>query len=145
MNFDLETIQEMWKKDSVMNMDNLHQESLNIPILHAKYFEIYNTVILLQKKVEVQRKKIRHEKIEYFSGKADPDVYIENPFPKKVRDKETLQGYLDSDNKLSQLNLKVEYYNTMLIYLESILKMISNRSFQIKNSIDFLRFSAGLS
>lgn len=145
MNFDLETIQEMWKKDAGMDMDNLHQESLNIPILHAKYFEIYNTVILLQKKAEAQRRRIRHEKIEYFSGKADPEVYIENPFPKKVRDKETLQGYLDSDDKLSQLTLKVEYYDTLLIYLESILKMITNRSFQIKNSIDFLRFSAGLS
>ena len=144
MNFDLETIQKMWEKDSKIDIDNLHNESLNIPILHSKYFEMYNTINLLKKKSEQQKKKIRHEKYEYFTGKADPDVYIENPFPKKIRDKETLQGYLDSDEKLSQIALKVEYYDIMLEYIESILKMISNRTYQIKNAIEFMRFSSGL-
>ncbi len=145
MNIDLDTIQKMWEKDAKIDIDNLHQESLNIPILHAKYFDLHNTILLLRKKAEQQRKKVKHEKYEYFTGKSDPEVYLENPFPKKIRDKETLQGYLDSDEKLSQIVLKIEYYDTILQYLESILKMISNRTYQIKNSIDFLRFSAGLS
>ena len=144
MSIDLEIIQKMWEEDSKIDMDNLHTESLNIPILHAKYFDLYNTILLLKKKAEQQRKKIKHEKYEYFTGKADPDVYLENPFPKKVRDKETLQGYLDSDEKLSQSSLKVEYYDTMLAYIDSILKMISNRTYQIKNAIEFIRFQSGL-
>jgi len=53
-------------------MDNLHTESTNIPSLHAKYFEMYNTIFLMRKKAEQQRKNIRHERYEYFSGKADP-------------------------------------------------------------------------
>jgi hypothetical protein len=144
MNIDLDTIQSMWEKDSKMDINNLHTESLNIPILHAKYFDLYNTINLLKKKSEQQRKKIRHEKYEYFTGKADPDVYVENPFPKKIRDKETLQGYLDSDEKLSQVALKIEYYETLLNYIESILKMIQNRTYQIKNAIEFVRFQSGL-
>ena len=145
MSLDLDIIQKMWEQDSRIDPDNLHTESLNIPILHSKYFEIYNTIILLKKKAEQQKKNIRHQRYEYFTGKADPDVYLENPFPKKVRDKETLQGYLDSDEKLSQSSLKVDYYETMLIYVDSILKMISNRTYQIKNAIEFMRFTAGLS
>jgi hypothetical protein len=145
MSLDLDTIQRMWEQDSKIDPDNLHTESLNIPILHSKYFEIHNTILLLKKKAEQQKKNIRHQKYEYFTGKADPDVYLENPFPKKVRDKETLQGYLDSDEKLSQSSLKVDYYETMLIYVDSILKMISNRTYQIKNAIEFMRFTAGLS
>lgn len=144
MNIDLDTIQKMWENDSKIDMDNLHTESLNIPILHAKYFDLYNTILLLKKRAEQQRKKIRHERYEYFTGKADPEVYLENPFPKKVRDKETLQGYLDSDDKLSQSALKVDYYETMLSYIDSILKMISNRTYQIKNAIEFMRFQSGL-
>jgi hypothetical protein len=144
MSIDLDTIQKMWEEDSKIDIDNLHTESLNIPILHSKYFDLYNTINLLKKRAEQQKKKIRHERYEYFTGKADPDVYLENPFPKKIRDKETLQGYLDSDEKLSQVVLKIEYYETMLSYIDSILKMISNRTFQIKNSIDFLRFQSGL-
>ena len=144
MTFDLDTIQEMWEKDAKIDRDNLHDESLNIPSLHAKYFQIYNTISLLRKKAEQQRKNIRHERYEYFSGKADPDVYIQNPFPKKIRDKDTMTKYLDADEKLSNSSLKIEYYDTMLTYLESILKVIQNRTYQIKNAIEFMRFNAGM-
>ena len=144
MTFDLETIQEMWEKDAKIDRDNLHDESLNIPSLHAKYFQIYNTIFLLRKKAEQQRKNIRHERYEYFSGKADPDVYIQNPFPKKIRDKDTMTKYLDADEKLSNASLKIEYYDTMLTYLEIILKVIQNRTYQIKNAIEFMRFNAGM-
>ena len=144
MTYDLDTIQKMWMEDSKIDIDNLHTESLNIPMLHAKYFDLYNNIVLLKKKAEQQKKNIRHERYEYFSGKADPEVYIENPFPKKIRDKETLQKYLDADNKLSNVSLKVDYYDTMLNYLESILKVIQNRTYQIKNAIECIRFQSGL-
>ena len=139
----LETIQSMWEKDSQIDKDNLHNESLKIPALHAKYHELFNNILLLRKKAEQQRKNIRHERYEYYSGKADPDVYLENPFPKKVRDKDAMQKYLDADEKLSQVNLKIDYYETMLNYIESILKQVSNRTYQIKNAIEWQRFTAG--
>ena len=141
---DLETIQKMWETDSKMDIDNLHTASLNIPILHGKYHELYNNILLLRKKAEQQRKNIRHERYEYFSGKADPEVYIENPFPKKIRDKDTMQKYMDADTKLSGVSLKIEYYEVMLRFIEEILKQITNRTYQIKNSLDFTRFSSGL-
>ena len=141
---DLSEIQSMWEKDSKIDPDNLHIESLNIPILHAKYHDLYNNLILLRKKAEQQRKNIRHERYEYFSGKADPEVYVENPFGKKIRDKDTMTKYLDADEKLSSSSLKIDYYDTMLVYIESILKQITNRTYQIKNAIEFMRFSSGL-
>jgi len=140
---DLTGIQEMWEKDSKIDIDNLHTESINIPVLHAKYYDIYNNLMLLRKKAEQQKKNIRHERYEFYSGKADPDVYIENPFPKKIRDKDTMSKYLDADEKLSGVSLKIEYYLVMLTYLEEILKQISNRTYQIKNSIDYMRFTSG--
>ena len=141
---DLSEIQSMWEKYSKIDPDNLHIESLNIPILHAKYHDLYNNLILLRKKAEQQRKNIRHERYEYFSGKADPEVYVENPFGKKIRDKDTMTKYLDADEKLSSSSLKIDYYDTMLVYIESILKQITNRTYQIKNAIEFMRFSSGL-
>ena len=140
----LEKIQEMWERDSIIDPDNLHTESLNTPSLHAKYYDMYNNIILLKKKSEQQKRNIRHQKYEYYTGKADPDVYIENPFPKKIRDKDTLQKYMDADESLSQASLKVEYYDVMLSYLQDIFKMIHNRTYQIKNSIDYQRFASGL-
>ena len=52
--------------------------------------------------------------------------------------------YLDADEKLSNASLKIDYYDTMLTYIESILKVIQNRTFQIKNAIEFMRFQSGL-
>ena len=144
MIIDLDKIQSMWENDSKIDIDNLHTESLNISSLHAKYFDMYNNILLLKKKAEQQKRNIRHQKYEYYTGKADPDVYIENPFPKKIRDKDTLQKYLDADQSLSQASLKVEYYDVMLNYLQDILKMIHNRTYQIKNAIEYQRFASGL-
>jgi len=144
MSITLDKLQEMWEKDAKIDPDELHTESLNVPSLHAKYFDIYNTLFLLRKKAEQQRKNIRHERYEYFSGKSDPEVYKENPFPKKIRDKDTMSKYLDADEKLSNSSLKIDYYDTMLVYLESILKVIQNRTYQIKNAIEFMRFNSGL-
>jgi hypothetical protein len=52
--------------------------------------------------------------------------------------------YLDADERLSNVSMKIEYYNVMLRYIEEILKQITNRTYQIKNSIEFMRFSSGL-
>ena len=67
----------------------------------------------------------------------------EEPFPKKVRDKDALIRYMDADDRVSDANLKVEYYDVMINYTESILKQISNRTYQIKNSIEWHKFQAG--
>ena len=140
----LEMIQSMWEKDSHIDIDDMHVESLNVSKLHAKYYDILNNLILLRAKARQQEKNIRHERYEYYSGKADPEVYIDNPFPKKIRDKDTMQKYLDADEKLSTVCLKIDYYDTMLVYIESILKMVQNRTYQIKNAIEFMRFNSGL-
>jgi len=144
MSIDLDSIQRMWESDCKIDPDNLHTESLNIASLHAKYFDLYNNILLLRKKADQQKRNIRHQRYEYYSGKADPDVYVENPFPKKIRDKETLQKYLDADDKLSQSSLKVEYYDVILKYLEDIIKMIHNRGYKIKNAIEYMKFQSGL-
>jgi len=140
----LDDIQLMWKKDSEINIDDLHNESLKIASLHSKYYELYNNTSLLRKRAELQYKNKKLERYNFYAGKADPEVYKEEPFPYKVRDKEGMQRHIEADEKLSEIFMKIEYYDTILKYLEEIIKMISNRTYQIKNSIDFLRFQSGM-
>ena len=45
MSVTLDKLQEMWEKDAKIDRDNLHEESLNIPSLHAKYFELRDGII----------------------------------------------------------------------------------------------------
>ena len=78
----------------------------------------------------------------YFSGKSEPEVYIKNPFDYKVL-RQDIDKYMDADEDILKSISKMEYYQTMLSYLDSILKTIMNRSYQIKNSIEYMRFTAG--
>jgi len=139
----LDEIQEMWQKDSVIDPDNLHDESLKIPQLHAKYYTIYNTILLLKERARESYNRVKLERYNYYTGKADPEVYEQEPFPYKVRDKDALQRHMDADEKLNKIDIKIRYYDVMLRFLEDIIKTISNRTYQIKNSIEWHRFQAG--
>ena len=138
----IDEIQTLWEEDSKIDPDNLHQESLKIPSLHAKYYKIYNNIILLKKLEENKYKILRKERWLYYSGKAEPEVYKENPFDHKVL-KPDLDKYMDADSDLLKITSKIEYYQSMINYLDSILKTILNRTYQIKNAIEYMRFNAG--
>jgi hypothetical protein len=139
----LEKIQEMWERDSQIDPDNLHDESLKIPQLHSKYYTIYNTLTLLRERAQDSYNKIKLERYNYYTGKAPADVYVKEPFLYKLRDKEALQRHLDADEKISDMLMKVKYYDVELKFLEEVIKNISNRTFQIKNAIEWQKFQAG--
>ena len=139
----LEKIQEMWQKDSVIDPDNLHDESLKIPQLHCKYYTLYNTITLLREKAKDSYNKTRLERYNYYTGKAPAEVYIEEPFPYKVREKDAIQRHIEADEKLNAIDLKVKYYDVMLKFLEEIMRNVSNRTFQIKNAIEWNKFQSG--
>ena len=141
---DLEKIQEMWERDAVIDPDNLHNESLKISELHSKYYTIYNTISLLREKARGSYSSVKLERYNYYTGKAPAEVYVQDPFPYKVREKDAIQRYLDADEKLINIDLKkIKYYDTQLKFLEEIIRNISQRTFQIKNAIEWQKFQAG--
>ena len=139
----LDEVQEMWQRDSVIDPDNLHDESLKIPQLHSKYYTLYNTITLLREKARETYNRVKLDRYNYYTGRATAEVYSEEPFPYKVRDKEALQRHMDADERLNKIDLKIRYYDVMLRFLEEVIKMISNRNYSIKNAIDFMKFTAG--
>ena len=139
----LDKIQEMWERDSHINPDNLHDESLKIHQLHSKYYTIYNTITLMREKARDSYNRIRLERYNYYTGKAPAEVYAAEPFPYKVREKDAIQRHMDADEKLNTINMKIKYYDTTLKYLEEIIRIISNRTYQIKNAIEWNKFQAG--
>ena len=139
----LEQIQEMWENDSKIDPDNLHDESLKIPQLHSKYYTLYNTITLLRERAREQYSKVKLERYNYYTGKATAEVYAEEPFPYKVREKDAIQRHLDADDKMNKVDMKIKYYDIMLKFLEEIIRNISGRTYQIKNAIEWNKFQAG--
>ena len=139
----LEQIQEMWQKDSVIDPDNLHDESLKIPQLHSKYYTVYNTISLLREKARESYNRIRLERHNYYTGKAPAEVYVQDPFPYKVREKDSIQRHMEADEKLNVIDMKIKYYDVTLKFLEEIIRNISGRTYQIKNAIEWQKFQSG--
>ena len=140
---DLDKIQAMWEKDSKIDPDNLHDESLKIPQLHSKYYTLYNTITLLRERAREQYSKVRLERYNYYTGKAPAEVYVEEPFPYKVREKDAIQRHLEADDKMNKVDMKIKYYDIMLKFLEEVIRAVSNRTYQIKNAIEWNKFQAG--
>ncbi len=138
----LDDIKSQWADDSKIDGDILDEESLKIPQLHSKYLNYLSDVKLLKIKKEQEYKTLLREKFEYYTGKAEPEVYQEKPFDLKIL-KQDLALYMDSDPEIQLLQTRINYYEEIIYFLEKVLSCINNRGFQIKNSIDWQRFMQG--
>ena len=138
----LEELQELAEKDLQINDSELDLESIKIPQLHNKYLKFYTKFKLLLDRSREDFKLLKREKWEYFTGKADSEVYEKKPFNLKIL-RNDVDKYIDSDDDIRRLNLKIKYQETIVDYLDRTLKNIMNRGFQIKSSIDWKKFTSG--
>ena len=121
-----------------MDMTELSIESLKIPLLHHKYYKLFVQEGLLQKKYEQDFKTLYKLKYEYFMGVLDKVTLEERgwaPNPLKIL-KQDLSIYMESDADLQVISAKIDIQRQKVSFLESTIKMITNRGFLIKNCLD---------
>ena len=133
----------MWKKDSVIDTDLYCEESTKVPQLHMKYMEFLNTYSLMKKERELELNQLIRDKWLYYKGKAPSSVYKEMPFDLKLTTKEEISMFIDADEDIKKIQYKLAYIDQTLVFLESVLKQINNRTFQIKNAIEWEKFKNG--
>ena len=97
----------------------------------------------MREKARTSYNTIRLERYNYYTGKASAEIYAEDPFPYKVREKDAIQRHMEADDKLTKVDLKIRYYDATLKFLEEIIRVISNRTYQIKNAIEWHKFQSG--
>jgi hypothetical protein len=143
MKFD--DIMDLWQQDANMDNSELGEESLKIPLLHHKYYKMLVNEGLMLKKYEQDYKALYRIKFEYYMGVLDEDTLRERqwePFQLKVL-KQDLSTYIDSDIDMQAIQAKMDIQKQKISFLESVVKIISNRGFLIKNAIDWERFKVG--
>ena len=141
----LEEIYEMWAKDCEIDMINISNESANIPKLHNKYFRRYMEEGLRLKKQKTDYKKLRLLKEQYYKGDLDIEELKEygwTPQPLKIL-RQDIGTYVDADDDIIKQTLKIGMQEAIVEYLESIIKQITNRGFQLKTIVDWERFRTG--
>ena len=58
--------------------------------------------------------------------------------------KTDLPQYIGSDGDIIKMNQKIAYQKEKIEFLESVIRTINNRGFQIKNAIDWEKFKVGI-
>ena len=139
----LETLQDMWKSDSKLDEDLHDNDSLAIPQLHMKYMEFHNKYSLMKKERDIEMKRLIREKWFYYKGKAPSSVYKEMPFDLKLTTKEEISMFIEADEDIGKLKYKIEYIDQVLFFLDGVLRMINNRTYHIKNAIEWKKFQSG--
>ena len=140
----LENLQEMWKTDSKLDDDLHDNDSLAIPQLHMKYMEFHNTYSLMKKDRELEMKRLLKEKWLYYKGKAPASVYKEMPFDLKLTAKDEISMFIEADEDVQKIQYKIDYIEQVLFFLDGVLRMINNRTYHIKNAIEWKRFQSGM-
>ena len=139
---DLEQLQIEADKDLKINDTELDLESLKTPQLHNKYMKHYTKFRLLLTRSEDELKVLKRDRWEYYTGKANPQVYQDKPFDLKIM-RTDIDKYFDADEDIQRMSQKVSYLNTIVDFLDRTLRQITNRGFAIKNAIDWKRFTSG--
>ena len=129
--------------DLKVNDERLDTESLKNQELYAKYLEIKSNFELLMYKAKGDYKRLYREKWEYYGGKADAKVYASKPFDFKVL-KTDLAMYINSDDDVIELGAKISYLETVIKFIEGIIKSIDNRGWDVSHAINWKKFEAGM-
>ena len=118
----LETVLEMWKKDSEIPQYNLDETSRQTPTLHAKYMEFMSIARLQLKKAEMAQKTLLKKKWLYYNGKMTQEqIQSEgwdfDPFEGLKVLKGEMDYYYDADSDIQKSEEKITYYKT---YIETL-------------------------
>lgn len=141
----IDEIMSEWKTDSEIDVTELADESIKIAKLHQKYYEYLIKEKLLFKKNESDLKLLRLEKYEFYTQGHNEETLKKGwELPSKgMVIKSEIPMYLEGDKDIINLNLKMSYQQEKIDLLQSIIKSLNNRGYNIKSAIDWIKFTSG--
>ena len=131
------------QKDLKVDDEHLDTESLKNQEIKATYLDHKSRYELLLYRAKGDYKRLYREKWEYYGGKADAKIYASKPFDLKVL-KTDLSVYITSDEEVINAENKIGYLETVVDYIKGVIKSVDNRGWDIKNSIEWKKFEAGV-
>ena len=141
-----EEIFELWNIDCKIDSLDLGRASLDIPIIHNKYLQIYNKEKRILNDFQKKYKKLFHLKTEYYMGNLNGTEELQKlgwkPFKYTIL-KSDISRHIESDSDVQKLLLMMEDQKLKVENLQAIIKELNVRNFIIKNAIDWRKFTEG--
>ena len=134
---------ESYKDLPINKIENIDQESFYNQEIKAKWLDYKSRFELLLARSKGDYQVMYREKWEYYGGKSDAKVYVAKPFDLRVL-KTDLQMYINSDEEILALQGKISYYESIIKYIDGVIKSIDNRGWDIRNATEWKKFEAGM-
>lgn len=140
-----EELQREWASDAQVDIHNLGVEALKIPKLHSKYYEYfisakYRLAVMKNQVTELEfileqffAKTLTAEELNFYGLEYSDKVYLKQEIPKLV----------NCHRDMLDLKLKIAVQQEKVDFLKSVIGQISNRSFIIRDAIEFAKFESG--
>ncbi len=139
----------MWKEDSIIDEMKLDESSRDSAKLHSKYLEIYSVNKIKLKKLELDFKVILRDKFMHYNGKLSKEVMDEkgweyDPLNGLTVLKGDMDKWYNADPIVQSHQAKMAYQKELCDTLKEIMENIKWRHQNIKNMIDWRRFTSGI-
>ena len=142
----LEEIQEFWNADREIDITELANESVRIPQIHDKYLKIYIDERIRLKGLQFELTKLVRLKTDYYAGKLTQEELEKLGWEQFLNRllKNEISTYIEAEEDVIKSKKNIVLIEEKCYYLDSIIKMISNRGFQIKSAIDWIKYKSGI-
>lgn len=143
----LEELQTEWDADCQIDDNYLGENSTATPKLHAKYIRVLVQIRLKHTKLQADYNVLRKNKFRYYRGEMTRDELTNlgwNQWQGVKPLKNEMDEFLTGDDDLNTIKVRLDYLETMIYVLESIMGQIKSREWQIKNGIEWKKFLAGM-
>lgn len=141
----IEQIESNWARDCKIDPIDLTISSTRQYELHHKYHKVLNQLKREFRLVESAKKKLINLKTDYYEGNM-PAIQLKElgwePNKRRIF-KQDLDRILEADQQVIDANIQLGEIKDMIEYLESILRMIQQKQFVIKNIIESKKFDQG--
>lgn len=134
------------KKDLDIDQTALDAESSRTPQIHNKYLVMYMDEKLKLKRMNSELSVLRRNKWLYYTGRMSQEELTQfgwEPFELNILKTEA-DEMIKSDADYIKAAEKVNFQEEKVNYLESVIKIIQNRQWQIRAMIDWLKFTQGV-
>ena len=145
----LQTILDMWKKDSVIDEMNLDESSRESAKLHGKYLEILSVNRMKLKKAELEFKVLLRDKWKHYNGKLSQEEmdnlsWDYDPLQGLTVLKGDMDKFYDADEVIQKAQANIIYLQEVCDTLKEILDNVKWRHQTIKNMIEWRKFTSGV-
>jgi hypothetical protein len=143
----IEELQQLWEADCQIDDNYLGETATATPKLHAKYLRLLVNVKLKHTKLSSDHNILRKNKFRHYRGELSRDELTDLGWQQwqGVKPlKNEMDEFLSGDTELNTLKVKIDYLETMIYFLESVLGQIKARDWQIKTHVEWKKFLAGM-